>query len=364
MIINFNEYGKILSERPSIRKAFLNYFDEDNNYYLATGFRNSEYNPITEYHQHSKYKYDVGFYNKVNHHDLPSLFLKGQKLKNTFFGEVAGGYKQIDNPSFIDAELSECVYSVFVFLKMYLGESYQIVMVRPNDFKEFIISSETYNGILSFKGNIFFSSIPKDNIKGYYDVSHYGVGVKLLVKDKEGNAIRVAKADIIYQNDKPIGINFEIDLNALNAIKNHYPSAIYGSNACTDDIAYFIKEEEENEKMVNALLGILGIYTSFKNISLVDQNIIKIYIDVIASICIIKDYSLEDLRTIIEKMLEGLHKSNPKMVDSLIEAIDQNIKLIYDVAYHTKRKKELKNYREIAVDKIQSKEAQRIKKPQ
>ena len=367
MIIQLDGHGKTLIRRRFIKNGIDTYFNRNNNIFYETSERDDEFDPIENHHMEvSRYNYDISYYNKVNHNDLSYLHLRDKEKKSTTFKEVVSGYKEVYTRGLIDGEFSATIFDVFMFLRMYTGYEYEIIMVRPLDTMDILtIGESTYWGIVGHKGNVLFSSNIKDNAESSYK-DKKGVGIKFVIRDKFDNSLEVAKVDAIYQNDFPVGVNFEIDMDSLAAILCNKSRAIYGSNFINDEVIDYINGDTYKEKLVDSLLGIIGIYTNFREISNINQNILKIYFDVAASISLIREIDKTTLIEIISNILREMHKNN----NSLIEFIIAGIEASQDKIKEESTKKILhenyfpKTFREEAIYKLQTKYVRTIKKPQ
>lgn len=326
MIIHMDGYGKILLERSVAIKNFKSRFSYCNYQYEPLvedlNWSPSRFNP-DDYETDSYPKNAVtGIKKSLNTDDIPALISTEITKKSTTYGEVCTGYLKDTSKYAINGDFSTVVYDFFMYLRGLFDKGYQIVVVKPEESEKKISLGEgVYWGVVAFDGGFFFSHMIRDSVPKTYDQNHQGYGVKFKVIDNLGHELEVGRVDMVYKDGEEVGVSFTADVDAITAMRLHKDNALYGSRAYTDEVKEFIDGDRYKEKMVDAILGLLGILKDGGQDAPLLSNFNKIYLDVVASVVMVREINSEELLSVITNIMKGMGMYNTEVLGDLFEAI-------------------------------------------
>jgi len=253
------------------------------------------------------------------------------------FFTMLGGYHYIDESEDWKDEYNKIIYrQISFFRKLYPQNKIRLTIPE-----QYIGLLAIYYSTLKFLENnnceICYSKVDGDNLKWKYGIQDVqGYGTRWEVYNNLNGYINCGNDILIYQNNKPIGIDFGSGLETLVSVYNDHKNLLYSNLVCSDFIKEFCYGNVFNEKLIDCLTSLLCINNNKKYKSFRIKYLIYIYIRIICAITIINCINDEKLELIIKNLCNNLDINYNIIVEEIINKIHEHQKFLYDLSNSNK----------------------------
>ena len=231
---------------------------------------------------------------------------------------MLGGFSYISDKNWIE-EFNKIVFRQFNFFRKLYPDNL-IKLTIPIEYANFLpLTIKTKKYLLSNNCLIEISDKDKENLKWKYGIKDIkGYGTRWEILTKENKLINCGNDIILFDKDKPIGIDFGSGLETLVAVINDNENLLYSNMICTDEIKSFCLNNINKEKLIDSITSIICIieYKEYKSFQV--KNLIRMYIKIISAIMIIENITNEALVELIKNISQTLKINYENFIHEII----------------------------------------------